>query len=152
MTSREGAHTTTASFSLSVQLFEVLHFLAENFIFSYMGLALFTFQKHVFSPVFIIGAFVSFFVCVWFCCFLREKKEGLRGFVDLNVFQDLHQSPNHFYFSAARIPIQEVPSSEDPKVLLILLPAAHGSEQPFLWLPREAHRRYKHAFTGASLP
>ncbi|CAJ0918399.1 unnamed protein product [Ranitomeya imitator] len=42
------------------QLFEVLHFLAENFIFSYMGLALFTFQKHVFSPVFIVGAFVSF--------------------------------------------------------------------------------------------
>ena len=51
----------TVCFSLSVQLFEVLHFLAENFIFSYMGLALFTFQKHVFSPVFIIGAFVSFF-------------------------------------------------------------------------------------------
>lgn len=43
-----------------LQLFEVLHFLAENFIFSYMGLALFTFQNHIFSPVFIIGAFVSF--------------------------------------------------------------------------------------------
>ena len=42
------------------QLFEVLHFLAENFIFSYMGLALFTFQNHVFSPIFIAGAFVSF--------------------------------------------------------------------------------------------
>ncbi|KAK6320735.1 hypothetical protein J4Q44_G00098420 [Coregonus suidteri] len=42
------------------QLFEVLHFLAENFIFSYMGLALFTFQNHVFSPIFIVGAFVSF--------------------------------------------------------------------------------------------
>ncbi|KAG7276295.1 hypothetical protein CRUP_015618 [Coryphaenoides rupestris] len=41
------------------QLFEVLHFLAENFIFSYMGLALFTFQNHVFSPIFIAGAFVS---------------------------------------------------------------------------------------------
>ncbi|XP_069826932.1 sodium/hydrogen exchanger 7 isoform X1 [Dendropsophus ebraccatus] len=44
------------------QLFEVLHFLAENFIFSYMGLALFTFQKHVFSPVFIVGAFIAVFV------------------------------------------------------------------------------------------
>ncbi|XP_073520573.1 sodium/hydrogen exchanger 7 isoform X2 [Phyllobates terribilis] len=44
------------------QLFEVLHFLAENFIFSYMGLALFTFQKHVFSPVFVIGAFIAVFV------------------------------------------------------------------------------------------
>lgn len=45
----------------SLQLFEVLHFLAENFIFSYMGLALFTFQNHIFSPIFILGAFVSFF-------------------------------------------------------------------------------------------
>lgn len=45
----------------SPQLFEALHFLAENFIFSYMGLALFTFQNHIFSPIFIFGAFVSFF-------------------------------------------------------------------------------------------
>ncbi|MGH0142694.1 UNVERIFIED_CONTAM: hypothetical protein FKN15_076577 [Acipenser sinensis] len=41
------------------QLFEVLHFLAENFIFSYMGLALFTFQNHIFSPIFIVGAFLT---------------------------------------------------------------------------------------------
>ncbi|XP_037626988.1 sodium/hydrogen exchanger 7 isoform X1 [Sebastes umbrosus] len=46
----------------SKQLFEVLHFLAENFIFSYMGLALFTFQNHIFSPIFIIGAFLSIFI------------------------------------------------------------------------------------------
>ncbi|XP_068581525.1 sodium/hydrogen exchanger 7 isoform X1 [Cebidichthys violaceus] len=44
------------------QLFEVLHFLAENFIFSYMGLALFTFQNHVFSPIFIVGAFTAIFI------------------------------------------------------------------------------------------
>ncbi|KAF0886782.1 SL9A7 protein, partial [Crocuta crocuta] len=44
---REGPTRLTSSFSPSVQLFQVLHFLAENFIFSYMGLALFTFQKHV---------------------------------------------------------------------------------------------------------
>ncbi|XP_060886137.1 sodium/hydrogen exchanger 7 isoform X2 [Labrus mixtus] len=44
------------------QLFEVLHFLAENFIFSYMGLALFTFQNHIFSPIFIIGAFTAIFI------------------------------------------------------------------------------------------
>ncbi|KTG03627.1 hypothetical protein cypCar_00005431 [Cyprinus carpio] len=43
-------------------LFEVLHFLAENFIFSYMGLALFTFQNHVFSPIFIFGAFIAIFI------------------------------------------------------------------------------------------
>ncbi|CDQ79006.1 unnamed protein product [Oncorhynchus mykiss] len=41
------------------QLFELLNFLAENFIFSYMGLALFTFKNHIFNPTFIVGAFVS---------------------------------------------------------------------------------------------
>uniref|UniRef100_UPI00398F5DB0 sodium/hydrogen exchanger 7 isoform X2 n=1 Tax=Pristiophorus japonicus TaxID=55135 RepID=UPI00398F5DB0 len=41
------------------QLFEVLNFLAENFIFSYMGLALFTFQNHIFNPIFILGAFTA---------------------------------------------------------------------------------------------
>uniref|UniRef100_A0A7N8WTP1 Sodium/hydrogen exchanger n=1 Tax=Mastacembelus armatus TaxID=205130 RepID=A0A7N8WTP1_9TELE len=46
----------------SKQLFEVLHFLAENFIFSYMGLALFTFQNHIFSPIFIFGAFIAIFI------------------------------------------------------------------------------------------
>ncbi|KAJ8351261.1 hypothetical protein SKAU_G00227370 [Synaphobranchus kaupii] len=44
------------------QLFELLNFLAENFIFSYMGLALFTFQSHIFNPTFIIGAFLAVFV------------------------------------------------------------------------------------------
>uniref|UniRef100_UPI00358E2D40 sodium/hydrogen exchanger 6-like n=1 Tax=Myxine glutinosa TaxID=7769 RepID=UPI00358E2D40 len=41
------------------QLFELLNFLAENFIFSYMGLALFTFQKHIFNPIIIIGALLA---------------------------------------------------------------------------------------------
>ncbi|XP_067085049.1 sodium/hydrogen exchanger 6-like [Osmerus mordax] len=44
------------------QLFEVLNFLAENFIFSYMGLTLFSFQSHVFNPMFIIGAFIAVFL------------------------------------------------------------------------------------------
>eukprot|EP00064_Thunnus_orientalis_P012121 superscaffoldBa00001818_g12155 len=59
------------------QLFEVLHFLAENFIFSYMGLALFTFQNHIFSPIFIIGAFVSFFKA---CIFLFPL--GIKPFIE----------------------------------------------------------------------
>lgn len=46
----------------SKQLFELLNFLAENFIFSYMGLTLFSFQSHVFNPLFIIGAFVAVFL------------------------------------------------------------------------------------------
>lgn len=44
------------------QLFELLNFLAENFIFSYMGLTLFSFQSHVFNPMFIIGAFMAVFL------------------------------------------------------------------------------------------
>ncbi|KAM6984580.1 LOW QUALITY PROTEIN: sodium/hydrogen exchanger 6-like [Tautogolabrus adspersus] len=44
------------------QLFELLNFLAENFIFSYMGLTLFSFQSHVFNPLFIIGAFLAVFI------------------------------------------------------------------------------------------
>ncbi|XP_077463077.1 sodium/hydrogen exchanger 7 [Stigmatopora argus] len=61
------AHYTYNNLSLestkrTKQLFEVLHFLAENFIFSYMGLALFTFQNHIFSPIFIAGAFIAIFL------------------------------------------------------------------------------------------
>lgn len=50
--------------SFLLQLFELLNFLAENFIFSYMGLTLFTFQNHVFNPMFIVGAFVSFYMAL----------------------------------------------------------------------------------------
>lgn len=53
-------HLLTGTFSILFQLFELLNFLAENFIFSYMGLTLFTFQNHVFNPTFVVGAFVSF--------------------------------------------------------------------------------------------
>ncbi|XP_050983985.1 sodium/hydrogen exchanger 6a [Labeo rohita] len=44
------------------QLFELLNFLAENFIFSYMGLTLFTFHNHVFNPIFIVFAFLAVFL------------------------------------------------------------------------------------------
>ncbi|XP_034128881.1 sodium/hydrogen exchanger 9 isoform X3 [Drosophila guanche] len=40
------------------QIFELLNFLAENFIFSYIGVSMFTFPKHHFDAGFIITAFV----------------------------------------------------------------------------------------------
>ncbi|XP_077163356.1 sodium/hydrogen exchanger 6 [Paroedura picta] len=53
---------STESQHRTKQLFELLNFLAENFIFSYMGLTLFTFQNHVFNPTFIVGAFLAVFL------------------------------------------------------------------------------------------
>lgn len=46
------------------QLFELLNFLAENFIFSYIGVSMFTFPKHHFDPGFIFAGFVSF-ACIY---------------------------------------------------------------------------------------
>ncbi|XP_044525393.1 sodium/hydrogen exchanger 9 [Gracilinanus agilis] len=50
--------------SLKVQtmLFEFMNFLAENVIFCYMGLALFTFQNHIFNALFILGAVLAIFI------------------------------------------------------------------------------------------
>lgn len=39
-------------------MFELLNFLAENFIFSYIGVSMFTFPKHHFDPLFILAGFV----------------------------------------------------------------------------------------------
>ncbi|CAL8265783.1 unnamed protein product [Merluccius merluccius] len=57
-----GVFLAVFSGSFLLGLFELLNFLAENFIFSYMGLTLFSFQSHVFNPLFIIGAFVAVFL------------------------------------------------------------------------------------------
>ncbi|XP_030748626.1 sodium/hydrogen exchanger 7 isoform X1 [Sitophilus oryzae] len=40
------------------QMFELLNFLAENFIFSYIGVSMFTFPKHHFDPLFILTGFI----------------------------------------------------------------------------------------------
>ncbi|MED6257011.1 Sodium/hydrogen exchanger 9, partial [Ataeniobius toweri] len=44
------------------QLFEVLNYLGEIFIFGYMGYIWFTFSHHVFRALFIFGAFLSIFI------------------------------------------------------------------------------------------
>ncbi|XP_062869881.1 sodium/hydrogen exchanger 6b [Trichomycterus rosablanca] len=53
---------STESQNRTKELFELLNFLAENFIFSYMGLTLFTFGHHVFNMFFISAAFLAIFV------------------------------------------------------------------------------------------
>ncbi|KAK2823052.1 hypothetical protein Q7C36_019652 [Tachysurus vachellii] len=53
---------STESKKRTKELFELLNFLAENFIFSYMGVTLFSFQHHVFNIVFISGAFLAIFL------------------------------------------------------------------------------------------
>ena len=58
------AHYTFHNLSLESkqrtrQLFEALNFMAENFIFSYLGVSLFTFSRHYYDVIFIFGAFVA---------------------------------------------------------------------------------------------
>ena len=42
--------------------FDLLNFMAENFIFSYIGVSMFTFPKHHFDPTYISAAFVAIFL------------------------------------------------------------------------------------------
>ena len=44
------------------QFFGLLNFMAENFIFCYVGVSMFTFPKHNFDAAFIGGSFVAIFV------------------------------------------------------------------------------------------
>ncbi|CDW56615.1 sodium:hydrogen exchanger 6 [Trichuris trichiura] len=53
---------STESKCRTKQFFEVLNFLSENFIFTYIGVSLFTSQAHLFNIWFIIGAFVAIFL------------------------------------------------------------------------------------------
>ncbi|NXL44089.1 SL9A9 protein, partial [Podilymbus podiceps] len=78
------------------QLFEFMNFLAENVIFCYMGLALFTFQNHIFSPLFIFGAFVAVFVAracniypLSFLLNLGRKQKIPRNFQHMMMFSGL---------------------------------------------------------------
>uniref|UniRef100_A0A8C6JJG2 Sodium/hydrogen exchanger n=1 Tax=Melopsittacus undulatus TaxID=13146 RepID=A0A8C6JJG2_MELUD len=78
------------------QLFEFMNFLAENVIFCYMGLALFTFQNHIFNPLFIFGAFVAVFVAracniypLTFLLNLGRKQKIARNFQHMMMFSGL---------------------------------------------------------------
>ncbi|XP_065496327.1 sodium/hydrogen exchanger 9 [Caloenas nicobarica] len=78
------------------QLFEFMNFLAENVIFCYMGLALFTFQNHIFNPLFIFGAFVAVFAAracniypLSFLLNLGRKQKIPRNFQHMMMFSGL---------------------------------------------------------------
>uniref|UniRef100_A0A8C2YBV6 Sodium/hydrogen exchanger n=1 Tax=Coturnix japonica TaxID=93934 RepID=A0A8C2YBV6_COTJA len=78
------------------QLFEFMNFLAENVIFCYMGLALFTFQNHIFSPLFIFGAFLAVFVAracniypLTFLLNFGRKQKIPRNFQHMMMFSGL---------------------------------------------------------------
>lgn len=47
------------------QLFHLLNFLMENFVFTYIGVATFTFPKHSWDAGLIMFALVSFACCVY---------------------------------------------------------------------------------------
>ncbi|NWS65714.1 SL9A9 protein, partial [Crotophaga sulcirostris] len=103
------------------QLFEFMNFLAENVIFCYMGLAMFTFQNHIFNPLFIFGAFVAVFVAracnIYPLSFLlnlgRKQKvprnfqhmmmfSGLRGAIAFALaIQDTESQPKQMMFTTA---------------------------------------------------
>ncbi|XP_076986438.1 sodium/hydrogen exchanger 9 isoform X2 [Tamandua tetradactyla] len=120
------AHYTYNNLSLdskmrTKQLFEVMNFLAENVIFCYMGLALFTFQNHVFNALFILGAFLAIFVAracnIYPLSFLlnlgRKQKipwnfqhvmmfSGLRGAIAFALaIRDTESQPQQMMFSTA---------------------------------------------------
>jgi len=53
--SKESQHATK-------HFFDLLNFMAENFIFSYIGVSMFTFPKHHFDAIYIVGAFIAIFI------------------------------------------------------------------------------------------
>lgn len=87
---------SAASKTRTKQLFEFMNFLAENVIFCYMGLALFTFQNHIFNALFIFGAFVAIFIAracniypLSFILNLGRKQKIPRNFQHMMMFSGL---------------------------------------------------------------
>nr|XP_020657662.1 sodium/hydrogen exchanger 9 [Pogona vitticeps] len=87
---------STESRMRTKQLFEFMNFLAENVIFCYMGLALFTFQNHIFNALFIFGAFVAIFIAracnvypISFILNLGRKQKIPQNFQHMMMFSGL---------------------------------------------------------------
>eukprot|EP01135_Chromosphaera_perkinsii_P007129 Nk52_evm3s710 gene=Nk52_evmTU3s710 len=56
-------HNMSSSSQVRIrEFFEALNFLAENFIFSYLGISLFTYEDHVFKPLFLLWSIIVILV------------------------------------------------------------------------------------------
>jgi len=53
---------STQSKDSTKSFFDLINFMAENFIFSYIGVSMFTFPKHHFDAIYIVGAFIAIFI------------------------------------------------------------------------------------------
>ena len=64
------------------EVFELINFLAENFVFSYMGLSLFAYSDHQWVPGFILFSFVSSKLIVNDCGKIISRNDS---YSDLNL-------------------------------------------------------------------
>nr|XP_011451414.3 sodium/hydrogen exchanger 9 isoform X8 [Crassostrea gigas] len=78
------------------QLFELMNFLAENFVFLYIGVAVFTFHSQKWNPLFILAALISIFIARFFNIYplslllnLGRKNKITRPFMHMMMFSGL---------------------------------------------------------------
>lgn len=78
------------------QLFELMNFLAENFVFLYIGVAVFTFHSQKWNPFFILAALISIFIARFFNIYplslllnLGRKNKITRPFMHMMMFSGL---------------------------------------------------------------
>nr|XP_022288085.1 sodium/hydrogen exchanger 9-like isoform X4 [Crassostrea virginica] len=78
------------------QLFELMNFLAENFVFLYIGVAVFTFHSQIWNPLFILTSLLSALIARFFNIYplslllnLGRKNKISRPFMHMMMFSGL---------------------------------------------------------------
>nr|CAD7393661.1 unnamed protein product [Timema cristinae] len=123
--------------SRTKKLFELLNFLAENFIFSYIGVSMFTFPKHRFDPAFIFFGFVSFNKL---CAMVGRAVNiyPLAFLLNLGRKPKIPSNFQHMLFFAVCIMPRGLPVPPSPSCRAWL--ALHGLVAPGAARPRRAWR------------